>query len=260
MKKVRIDEFLEANFNIGTVDEIGRIIMAGKVLNNNQPIYKPSELIRPDKADIRFKNIKPFVSRGGLKLKHAIESFNISLDGKVMIDIGSSTGGFTDCALQNGASLIYAVDVGTNQLDYKLRIHPDVIVKEQTNFKSTAGGDFKPLPDMMTIDVSFTSIVPILRHISELFDHPFEIIALIKPQFESFLEEREEHGIITSLETHKNVIDRVIKECDDLNLHSEAIVKSKVKGTKGNQEYLLYLTHDKSIKKYITDEDIQSIL
>ena len=260
MKKVRIDEFLEANFNIGTVDEIGRIIMAGKVLNNNQPIYKPSEMIRPDKADIRFKNIKPFVSRGGLKLKHAIESFDIVLEGKVMIDIGSSTGGFTDCALQNGASMIYAVDVGTNQLDYKLRIHPDVIVKEQTNFKSTVSGDFNPPPDIMTIDVSFTSIVPILRHISELFGHSFEIIALIKPQFESFLEEREENGIITSLDTHKNVIERVIKECRDLSFHPEAVVKSKVKGTKGNQEYLLYLTHDKSIKNHITDEDIQSIL
>lgn len=260
MKKVRIDEFIEANFNIGTVDEIGRIIMAGKVLNNNQPIYKPSEMIRPDKADIRFKNIKSFVSRGGLKLKHAIDSFDISLDKKVMIDIGSSTGGFTDCALQNGASLVYAVDVGTNQLDYKLRVHPDVIVKEQTNFKSTESGDFNPPPEIMTIDVSFTSIVPILRHIRELFDHPFEIVALIKPQFESFLEEREENGIITSLDTHKNVIERVIKECGQLNFHPDAIVKSKVKGTKGNQEYLLYLTHEKSIKNHITDEDIQSIL
>lgn len=260
MKKVRIDEFLETNFNIGTVDEIRRIIMAGKVLNNNQPVYKPSEMIRPDKADIRFKNIKPFVSRGGLKLKHAIESFNIELDGKVMIDIGSSTGGFTDCALQNGASLIYAVDVGTNQLDYKLRMHPDVIVKEQTNFKSTVKKDFIHSPDIMTIDVSFTSIVPILRHISELFDHTFEIVALIKPQFESFLEEREESGIITSLETHKNVIERVIKECKTLDFHPEAVVKSKVKGTKGNQEYLLYLTHEKSIKSYITNKDILSIL
>lgn len=260
MKKVRIDEFLEDNFNIGTVDEIQRIIMAGKVLNNDQPIYKPSEMIRPDKADIRFKNIKPFVSRGGLKLKHAIECFNIELSGKVMIDIGSSTGGFTDCALQNGADLVYAVDVGTNQLDYKLRIHPDVIVKEQTNFKSTVIDDFSRQTDIMTIDVSFTSIVPILRHISELFDHSYEIIALIKPQFESFLEEREENGIITSVETHRNVIERVIKECSDLDFHPEDIAKSRVKGTKGNQEYLLYLTHNKSIQNNITEEDIQSIL
>lgn len=260
MKKVRIDEFLEANFNIGTVDEIGRLIMAGKVLNNNHPVYKPSEKIRPDKANIRFKNIKPFVSRGGLKLKQAIECFNIEMEKKVMIDIGSSTGGFTDCALQNGAALIYAVDVGTNQLDYKLRIRPDIIVKEQTNFKNTVSTDFNHSPDMVTIDVSFTSIVPILRHINELFDHSFEIVALIKPQFESFLEEREEHGIITSLKTRRDVVERVIKECKNLNFHPEGISRSKVKGTKGNQEYLLYLTHDKNIKNNITEEDIQSIL
>lgn len=260
MKKVRIDAFLEDNFNIGTIDEIRRIIMAGKVLNNDQLIYKPSEMIRPGEANIRFKNIKPFVSRGGLKLKHAIECFNIELKDKVMIDIGSSTGGFTDCALQNGAELVFAVDVGTNQLDYKLRIDPQVIVKEQTNFKSTAAGDFRQQPDIITIDVSFTSIVPILRHINELFEHPFEIIALIKPQFESFLEEREENGIITSVETHKNVIERVIGECEQLNFHPEDIAKSRLKGTKGNQEYLLYLTHDKNIQNNITEGDIQSIL
>lgn len=259
MKKVRIDTYLEENYNIGTLEEVRRFIMAGKVLNDNQPVYKPSEMIVPDKADIRFKNLKIFVSRGGLKLKHAIEQFEIDLQDKIMIDIGSSTGGFTDCALQNGAKLVYAVDVGTNQLDYKLRIHPQVIVKEQTNFKITATGDFIPAPDVITIDVSFTSIVPILRHVKKLFEHRYEIIALIKPQFESFLEERETDGIITSLETHKNVIQRVIAECRALDLQPVAITKSKVKGTKGNQEYLLHLTHNTDGKKRLTEEDIHLV-
>lgn len=256
MKKVRIDAYLEENYNIGTLEEVRRFIMAGKVLNNNHLIYKPSEMIVPDKADIRFKNLKSFVSRGGLKLKQAIEQFGINLQDKIMVDIGSSTGGFTDCALQNGAKLIYAVDVGTNQLDYKLRIHPQVIVKEQTNFKITGKEDFVPAPHVITIDVSFTSIVPILRHVRKLFDHQYEIIALIKPQFESFLEERETDGIITSMETHKNVVQRVVAECGVLDLHPVAITKSKVKGAKGNQEYLLYLTHNMDGKKPLTEEDI----
>lgn len=260
MKKVRIDNYLEENFNIGTLEEVRRFIMAGKVLNNNQPVYKPSEMIIPGKADIRFKNLKSFVSRGGLKLKHAIEEFGIDLQDKVMIDIGSSTGGFTDCALQNGAKLVYAVDVGTNQLDYKLRIHPQVIVMEQTNFKITASDDFIPVPDVMSIDVSFTSIVPILRHIRKLFDHEYEIIALIKPQFESFLEEREADGIITSVETHRNVISRVVSECRSLDLKPVAITKSKVKGAKGNQEYLLHLMHNMDGRKSLTEEDIHFIL
>lgn len=259
MKKVRIDTYLSENYNIGTLDEVRSFIMAGKVLNNNQLIYKPSEMIVPDKAEIRFKNVKSFVSRGGLKLKHAIEAFELSFQDKTMIDIGSSTGGFSDCALQNGAELIYAVDVGTNQLDYKLRIHPKVIVREQTNFKSTEVQDFIPVPDIITIDVSFTSIVPILRHINHLFDHPYEIVALIKPQFESFLEEREEDGIITSMETHKKVIDRVTAECIHLNLKPAAITRSEVKGTKGNQEYLLHLTHNMGGRNGLTEDDIHSI-
>ena len=256
MKKVRIDAYLEENFNIGTLEEVRRFIMAGKVLNNNQLIYKPSEMINPEKADIRFKNLKSFVSRGGLKLKQALEEFRIDPTDKVMIDIGSSTGGFTDCALQNGAKRVYAVDVGTNQLDYKLRIHPQVVVKEQTNFKATGREDFKPVPDILTIDVSFTSIVPILRHARKLFDHEYEIIALIKPQFESFLEEREADGIITSVDTHKNVIRRVVAECKDLGLQPAAIGRSKVKGAKGNQEYLLHVTHNMSGRKSLTEEDI----
>ncbi len=259
MKKVRIDAYLEENFNIGTLEEVRRFIMAGKVLNNDQLIYKPSEMIDPGKADIRFRNLKSFVSRGGLKLKQALEEFSIDLGERIMIDIGSSTGGFTDCALQNGAKLVYAVDVGTNQLDYKLRIHPQVVVKEQTNFKSTAAADFEPVPDIMTIDVSFTSIVPILRHTRKLFGHDYEIVALIKPQFESFLEEREADGIIHSVETHKNVVHRVVAECRALGLHPVAIAKSKVKGAKGNQEYLLHLNHGKYEEKSLTDEDIHRI-
>ncbi|MFD2829401.1 TlyA family RNA methyltransferase [Corticicoccus populi] len=259
MKKVRIDEYIFNHFNLGTIDEINRIIMAGKVLNNNQPVYKSSEMIKPETADIRFKNVKTFVSRGGLKLKHAIDHFNLNVQGTVVTDIGSSTGGFTDCALQNGAEHVYAVDVGTNQLDYKLRIDDRVTVMEQTNFKHTVRENFKYPPDIFTIDVSFTSVVPILRHIRSLFSHEFEIIALIKPQFESYLEEVEENGIITDLHTHESVVGRVLEECSDLELAPCHFDRSPITGTKGNIEYLLHLKSNTQNNMFNKD-DVHSII
>lgn len=259
MKKTRVDEYIYSHFNLGTLDEIRRIIMAGKVLNNNQPVYKASELINPDTADIRFKDVKPFVSRGGLKLNHALQYFNLKMEHKVVADIGSSTGGFTDCALQNGAKHVYAIDVGTNQLDYKLRIDRRVTVMEQTNFKHTDTADFDELPNIFTIDVSFTSIVPILRHIKALFSHHYDIVALIKPQFESYLEETEENGIITNLNTHYDVIQRVAEECKKLHLYVYNIDRSPITGTKGNREYLLHLSTFNNDNGFSMD-GIQSII
>lgn len=256
--KSRIDQHVHQNFNLGTLEEVRRIIMAGKVLNNNAPIYKPSEMIDPDKADIRFRNIKPYVSRGGIKLNHAVQYFDIGLNGKVMIDVGSSTGGFTDCALQKGVRHVYAIDVGTNQLDYKLRIDDRTTVMEQTNFKDTSTNDFPNLPDVISIDVSFTSIVPIIRHVTHLFRHEYEIVALIKPQFESYLEEREAHGIITSKMTHENVITRVMEECLSLSLSISGLERSPITGTKGNTEYLLHLEHSQgSVENSVDEKDIQ---
>lgn len=259
MKKMRIDEYIFEHFNVGSIDDIQKLIMAGKVLNNNEPVYKASDKISPEKAQVRFKNVKQFVSRGGLKLKHAIDSFRLDLKGKVMLDIGSSTGGFTDCALKHGAKYVYAVDVGTNQLAYQLRIDERVSVMEQTNFKETVIENFDPLPDFISIDVSFTSIVPILRHIKALFTHNIEIAALIKPQFESYLEEREESGIITNLDTHYQVLQRVQKECETLGFNLSAIERSPITGTKGNREYLFYLTAEPN-EYAVTDKDIKAVV
>ncbi|CEA00091.1 Hemolysin A [Jeotgalicoccus saudimassiliensis] len=259
MKKIRIDEYIFEHFNVGSLDVIQKLIMAGKVLNNNEPVYKASDKIAPDKANVRFKNVKQFVSRGGLKLKHAIDHFGLDLNDRVMLDIGSSTGGFTDCALQHGAKYVYAVDVGTNQLAYQLRIDERVCVMEQTNFKDTVIENFNPVPEVISIDVSFTSIVPILRHIKSLFSDTVEIAALIKPQFESYLEEREESGIITNLDTHTHVIERVLKECSALGLNSAGIERSPITGTKGNVEYLFYLTPAET-EYAITDKDIKTVV
>lgn len=251
MKKVRVDQYIFEHFNIGTIDKIGRMIMAGQVLNNNHPVYKPSEMIQPERADIRFKNMKQFVSRGGQKLNFALEHFEYPIKDKVMIDVGSATGGFTDCALQYGARHIYAVDVGTNQLDYRLRTDPRITVMEQTNFKDTSASDFKQLPDIITIDVSFTSIVPIINHINQLFQHEFTVIALVKPQFESYKEEIEDGGIITSRDTHINVLERVIHHFNTLGYSVVDIAQSPIKGQKGNVEYLLHTEY--------TSKEIQTI-
>lgn len=259
-KKLRIDEYVHQEFNFGSLEDVRRIIMAGKVLNNDTPVYKPSEMIETAKVNVRFKNIRPFVSRGGIKLKRALEVFDVNMDDSVVADIGSSTGGFTDCALKSGAVHVYAIDVGTNQLDYRLRMDKRVTVMEQTNFKSTASEDFNEKPDIFTIDVSFTSIVPILRHIVDLFNHEYDIIALIKPQFESYLEEREEDGIIHSLPTHEAVVTRVVDECTALGLSSLSLERSPIKGGKGNIEYLLYLNHGQSQVKPIDKEGIRPII
>ena len=259
-KKSRIDQYIQQEYNLGTLEDVRRIIMAGKVLNNNHPVYKPSEIIEIEKADIRFKNIKPFVSRGGIKLKHALSVFDVNIENKTVLDIGSSTGGFTDCALKNGASRVYAVDVGTNQLDYRLRTDDRVIVMERTNFKNTKKDNFEPAPAVLTIDVSFTSIIPILRHIVTLFSHEYTVIALIKPQFESYLEERGADGILTSLETHEKVVMRVLDECAALGLYTWALERSPIRGSKGNIEYLLHLEHGDEAQNTLGEKDIQPVI
>lgn len=244
MAKIRADQYIFEHFSLGTIEDVRRLIMAGKVLNNNEPVYKPSDIIDTKKVDIRFKKVKTYVSRGGIKLKAAINEFNLNLENCIVLDIGSSTGGFTDCSLQHGAQSVYAVDVGTNQLDYKLRTDSRVTVMEQTNFKHTTIDDFKNLPNVMTIDVSFTSIVPIIRHITELFNHEYTVIALIKPQFESYLEEKEDTLIIQSDVTKRNVIERVVDLCTSLGLSTYDIIRSPITGTKGNEEFLLHIEND----------------
>lgn len=251
--KTRADLYLYENYNLGTIEDIKRLIMAGKVLNNNAPVYKPSDIIIEESANIRFKNIKEFVSRGGLKLREAIQVFNLDFNDKVVVDIGSSTGGFTDCALTHGAKRVFAVDVGTNQLDYSLRVDDRVIVLEQTNFKDITD-EIIDKPNTFTIDVSFTSIVPILRHIKVLFDHEYEVIALIKPQFESYLEERESDGIIRNAETQKNTVIRVVDECEAIGFSTYQIIESPIKGTKGNTEFLLHIKNDHKNNKLSKEE------
>ncbi|UOB19706.1 TlyA family RNA methyltransferase [Macrococcus armenti] len=245
MKKVRIDEWLVSQDYYDTKDSAMRAIMAGLIYNDNIRIDTAGEKINPETIKIRVKDKrKKYVSRGGLKLEKAIQSFNLNLKGKVHLDIGSSTGGFTDCALQNGVKHVYALDVGTNQLDYRLRIHPDVTVMEQTNFRYVTKDQFQPLPNFVSIDVSFISLSLIFKTLVQVVDHNAEIVALIKPQFEAHKDEVDK-GIVYDRDTHINVIKKVMHYAEDYGMTPIDITFSPISGTKGNIEYLLYLKNVK---------------
>ncbi|WP_414046310.1 TlyA family RNA methyltransferase [Macrococcus equi] len=240
MKKIRIDQWLVDHDYYETKDAAMRAIMAGLIFNDNIRIDTAGEKIDPETAKIRVKDKrKKYVSRGGYKLEKAIEEFNLNLNGVIHLDIGASTGGFTDCALKNGASHSYALDVGTNQLDYRLRIHPDVTVMEQTNFRYVKAEQFDPLPNFITIDVSFISLEVILRKLVDIIQPGTTIIALIKPQFEARYEFVDK-GIVHDQSEHVYVLNEIGNLCSSLNIEMRQLTFSPITGTKGNIEYLLH--------------------
>ncbi|MGK0554368.1 TlyA family RNA methyltransferase [Macrococcus capreoli] len=255
MKKIRIDEWLVAHDYYETKDAAMRAVMAGLIFNDNIRIDTAGEKIDPETAKIRVKDKrKKFVSRGGYKLEKAIDYFNLNLNDIVHLDIGSSTGGFTDCALQNGAQHVYALDVGTNQLDYRLRIHDKVTVMEQTNFRYVTKSMFQPLPNFISIDVSFISLSVILNKLVEIIESGTTIIALIKPQFEARYEYVDK-GIVHDKQEHIEVIQHMISLCTRLNIAVCGITFSPITGQKGNIEYLL---HGVYMPQSISDINIHS--
>ena len=213
--------------------------MAGIVHNDHEIIDKPGTKVPVDMELFVKGNVMPYVSRGGLKLEKALKIFDISMDNRIMVDIGSSTGGFTDCALQNGAQLVYAVDVGTNQLVWKLRNDPRVIVKEKTNFRYATRDLFENgIPNIATIDVSFIS----LKHIFIPLEHIFndDIVALIKPQFEAGKEDVGKKGIVKDPKIHVKVIENVISYANECHLSLQALSYSPITGGEGNIEFLAH--------------------
>lgn len=245
MKKQRIDDWLVEREYFDTLDEARRFIMAGKVLNEHERIHSGAEKINPAEAKIRIKGLdKKYVSRGGLKLEKAIKEFNLKLKDRVHVDIGSSTGGFTDCALQNGVSRSYAIDVGTNQLAYSLRIDPRVTVMEQTNFRFVTAESFPELPDFASIDVSFISLALILPTLHTILKPGGEVVALIKPQFEAHREEVGDKGVVRDKAVHQRVIKEVMACALKHHFSADKLTVSPIKGANGNIEYLIYLVHE----------------
>ncbi|AZN40634.1 TlyA family RNA methyltransferase [Paenibacillus albus] len=216
-------------------------LMAGLVIVDGERIEKSGMKV-PRSANIIVKGaVHPYVSRGGLKLEKAIRQFELNLDGAVMIDIGASTGGFTDCALQNGASYVYAVDVGYNQLDWSLRQHERVNVMERTNFRYTVPEDLTgPKPTFATIDVSFISLKLILPTLGTLLDRGAGVVALIKPQFEAGREKVGKSGVVREPSVHREVLNQVLAMAAGEGFVLQHLTFSPITGGEGNIEFLAY--------------------
>ncbi|MEK4028859.1 TlyA family RNA methyltransferase [Pseudobacillus sp. FSL P4-0506] len=241
-KKERIDVLLVERGLIETREKAKRAVMAGLVYSNEERLDKPGEKISSD-APLQIKgNVLPYVSRGGLKLEKALKVFDLKIKDKIMIDIGSSTGGFTDCALQNGAKLSYALDVGYNQLAWKLRQDERVVVMERTNFRYVTPADFsKGAPEFATIDVSFISLSLILPVLKTLLVPGSDTIALIKPQFEAGKEQVGKKGIVREPAIHKEVIEKIISLALGLGYDVKNLSFSPITGGDGNIEFLIHL-------------------
>ncbi|WP_068671925.1 TlyA family RNA methyltransferase [Oceanobacillus sp. Castelsardo] len=242
MGKKRLDELLVEKHLLESIDKAKRIIMAGLVFSGQNRLDKPGMLIKEDTPlHIKEKKI-PYVSRGGLKLEKALTCFHISAEGKILIDIGSSTGGFTDCALQNGARLSYAIDVGYNQLDWKLRNDNRVVVMERTNFRYVTSEMLeKGKPNLASIDVSFISLRQILPVLKGLLEENSDIVALIKPQFEAKREQVGTKGIVRDKSVHYNVIQNITQFAQTEGYEIINITFSPITGGEGNIEFLAHL-------------------
>ena len=183
----------------------------------------------------------PYVSRGGFKLEKALETFDVDVKGKVCTDVGSSTGGFTDCMLQNGAAKVFAIDVGRGQLDWKLRNDPRVICVEKTNIRYVAPEDIGETVDFSSIDVSFISLTKVLGPIRDYLSDEGEIVALIKPQFEAGREKVGKKGVVREKSTHREVIEKIMDFAMSIGFDLCALEFSPIKGPEGNIEYLIHL-------------------
>ena len=240
MKKSRIDNLLVKFGFADSPKKAQALVMSGVVLVDEQRIAKPSQEF-PESAKIRLKieaGDLRYVGRGGLKLEKALEEFNIRPDGYVCLDVGASTGGFTDCLLQNGAEQVYAVDAGTNQLAWKIRSDRRVEVFENVNARYLKQEDFGRRFDLIVMDVSFISVTKILPALRELLAENGKIVVLIKPQFEVAKEDVEAGGIVNDPEKHQAVIEKVNSFAQNINLQFLQIIDSPILGATGNKEFL----------------------
>jgi 23S rRNA (cytidine1920-2'-O)/16S rRNA (cytidine1409-2'-O)-methyltransferase len=251
VKKERLDTILVEKGFFETKSQAQAAIMAGKVKIDGKPVTKAGTQVTPDAlVDVEVETL-PYVSRGGLKLEKALETFNISVNDKICLDAGASTGGFTDCMLQNGAKKVYAVDVGYGQLAWKLRNDSHVVVIERTNIRYASAEEiYKDIKDntelasFAAMDLSFISITKVLSNIKSLMNPDRqEIVALIKPQFEAGRDQVPKSGVIRDKNVHLNVIKYVTDFACTLSLFPVDLTYSPVKGPAGNIEYLVYLSN-----------------
>ena len=239
--KRRIDQLLVERGLAESRERAQALILAGYVRAEGRKIEKPGQTVS-DTADIELTQRLRYVSRGGLKLEGAIRQFGIEVAGRICLDIGSSTGGFTDCLLQHGAARVYAFDVGTGQLDWKLRNDPRVVVREGVNARYLQPADLPEPVDLAVCDVSFISVTHILPVLPPLLRSPAALVILIKPQFEAGRDQVGRGGIVRDPAVHAEICARIKAAVESLGFRT-ALMESPILGAEGNREFLLYATN-----------------
>ncbi len=257
MAKIRLDVYLTENNLAPSRSAAQALIMAGGVYIDNQKAMKAGEMIKgTENIEIREKGLQ-YVSRGGLKLEKAMKEFPITPSGKVCMDIGASTGGFTDCMLQNGASKVYAIDVGYGQLAWKLRQDERVVNMERTNIRHLEPKMLENVPDFFSVDVSFISLKLVLPVVFNVLADGGEGVCLIKPQFEAGREKVGKKGVVREKSTHIEVIETVLEFTKEIGFSVAGLDFSPVRGPEGNIEYLMYV---KKSKEESLDFDVSALV
>ena len=240
--KQRLDIYLTENGYAESREKAKSIIMEGIVYINNQKADKAGDMVaETDNVEVRGNTLR-YVSRGGLKLEKAMTDFNLNLDGKVCMDVGASTGGFTDCMLQNGAAKVYCVDVGYGQLAWKLRQDERVRNMERTNIRYVTENDIEEKLDFASIDVAFISLKLVLPVVYNLLKDDGEVVALIKPQFEAGREKVGKKGVVRDKNVHIEVIENVLGFTREFGFKVSEVTFSPIKGPEGNIEYLMHIS------------------
>ena len=240
--KERLDVLLVKKGLAPSREKAKAVIMAGSVYVDGQKEDKAGSVFDEESAQIEVRgHALPYVSRGGLKLEKALKVFPITLTDKICMDIGASTGGFTDCMLQNGAAKVYSVDVGYGQLDWKLRQDRRVVCMEKTNFRYMTPEDIPDVLDFASVDVSFISLDKILTPAYALLKEQGEMVALIKPQFEAGREKVGKKGVVRDPKVHEEVIAKIVRHADEISFEVLDLSYSPIRGPEGNIEYLIHL-------------------
>ncbi len=259
-KKIRLDQLLIEKGIFTSRERAKAAIMSGKVFVDGNRVDKAGEKVS-EESSIEYKGEKmPYVSRGGYKLAKAINEFSIDLRDKKCMDIGASTGGFTDCMLQNGAVKVYSIDVGYGQLAWKLRTDSRVVCMERTNFRYVTKAEIPEEIDFASIDVSFISLKKIIPTALDLMEPTGKIVALIKPQFEAGREKVGKKGVVRDKGTHSEVIKSIVDFLCDKNLSILGLSYSPIKGPEGNIEYLVYFSKEHTETKPVSVEYINRLV
>lgn len=257
--KQRIDQILVDRGFADCRDKAQRMLMAGEVLVSDKVIDKPSTLITIDEP-IRLKNQQTFVSRGGTKLASALLEFMIDVEDRVAIDVGASTGGFTDCLLQNGARQVFAIDVAYGVLAWSVRQEPRVIVLERTNIRHLAKlplneEEITPRANLAVIDTSFISLKLVLPATLNLLENDADIIALVKPQFEAKKTEVEQGGVVSDPQIHQRILKEIVVCAQKLKLQLRGLILSPIRGPAGNREFLLWMARHTNTTKILPQNE-----